>query len=190
MAEKTKRPAAYVEGVIPYDPGKHESWDGGRAFPPGHYTMQIVKYGPNEKGDGLSIHHKCLKGPGDTEDMKGQIFLDFFNFGDKAGNFLKGWLEKVCPECMEPQNLAKGPKGVGINAAFLTGGKDGVGAVIEVDLYEDSYKDKKTGVTKTSVKADRRTVKLVSPSSKVAATTGAAGPAAEGDAPAWGTPAE
>jgi len=190
MADKKSgnRPDAFVEGVIPFNPAQHESWDGGRAFPVGHYTMQIVKYGPNKDGKGLAVHLKTLKGPGDTEDMKGQIFLDFFNFGEKAGNFFKGWLEKVCPESLAPQNLVKTKTGVGINSCYLTGGKGGVGAVIECDLFEDPYKDPKTGVTKNNVKADRRSVVLVTPSSF---TTGvAAGAAEDAGEPAWGAPAE
>jgi hypothetical protein len=193
MADKksgnNKRPDAYVEGVIPFDPAKHESWDGGRAFPVGHYTFQVVKYGPNKDGKGVAMHLKCLKGPGDTEDMKDQIFLDFFNFGDKAGNFLKGWLEKICPQCLEPANLVKTGRGIGINAAYVTGGKGGVGAVLECDLWEDAFKDPKTGQTKTNVKADRRSAVLVTPSSFAA---GATAQAAEDDSgePAWGAPAE
>lgn len=187
-----KRPEAYVEGVIPFDPSKHESWDGGRAFPIGHYTMQVVKYGPTSNGKGVAIHLKSLKGPNDTDDMKGQIFPDFFQIAGDGGNFLKGWLDKICPQCMEPQNLVKTAKGVGINAVWLTGGKAGVGAVIECDLYEDSYKDPKTGQTKTNVKADRRSVVLVTPSSFAAGQSANAAEDAAGEpaGDAWGAPAE
>jgi len=183
--EKIQR---HVSGVIPFNPEEQEEWGGGRKFPPGKYTLRCDSFSITNKGKSIAFNMYTLKGPDDSESMKGQTFNHYFQ-NDKSGkNFMMGFFAKVCPEIMEPANLKKGPKGTGVDFDFLSGGAAGTGIIFEGDLFEEAYKDKKTGDTKVNTKMDHGSVKLITPSSKMAANA-AAGDEGEGTSDMW-APAE